>query len=487
MPRFMLRLSFLCLALLLPAVSLAAVNSDPPASAAPRQLSLANEAWSGDFEQMLDRRLIRVLAPYSRTLYFHDKGRERGLTAELARNFERYINRKYAKRLQKRPVTVVIVPATRERLLEDLNNGLGDIVAGNLTETPERLEVADFLAPDDFSISELVLTGPAAMPVDSVEELAGRTVHVRPSSSYYQSLAALNQRLGSAGRSPVNIVSVPDAIEDEDLMEMLNAGVIGISVVDDWKADIWAKVLPNITVTDVAVRSAGRIGWAFRKQSPQLRAVLQDFYVSDVKKHRLIEQSVIAFNKGIKQIGNNTADSDWRRFADMLKLFEKYGGQYRFDPLMLAAQGYQESQLKQEVRGPSGAVGVMQILPSTGKTLKVGDIRLLEPNIHAGAKYLDDLMARYFAGVDFNEDDRTLFAFASYNAGPGTINRLRKEAEKRGLDPDRWFNNLELVVADKVGWETTTYVRNIYKYYAAYKLQLAVQQYQRQAREQFVP
>lgn len=179
----MLKLFLLCLALL-PAVADAAANSELSSPDSPRQLSLTNSVWYGDFEQMLDRRLIRVLAPYSRTLYFHDKGRERGLTAELARNFERYINKRYAKQLHKRPVTVVIVPTTRDRLLDDLNQGLGDIVAGNLTETPERLQVADFLAPDDYSISELVLTGSGSAPVQTIDDLAGRTVHVRPSSSF---------------------------------------------------------------------------------------------------------------------------------------------------------------------------------------------------------------------------------------------------------------------------------------------------------------
>lgn len=464
----------------------------PPTAATPlppstRQLSLSNQPWSGDFDQMLERRLIRVLAPYSRTLYFLDKGQERGLTAVLARNFERYINRKYAKQLQKRPVTVAIVPTTRERLLDDLNQGLGDIVAGNLTATPERLQFVDFLAPDDFAIAELVLTGPGTAPISNLEDLAGKAVHVRPSSSYHQSLLSLNQRLTSAGKPVVQIMPVPEAIEDEDLMEMLNAGAINISIVDDWKADIWAQVLPKITVTDLAIRSEGHAGWAFRKQSPALQAVLHDFYQTEVKKHRLVEQSIISFNQGIKQISNNTGDAEWERFAHMLKLFETYGEQYHFDPLMLAAQGYQESRLKQDARGPSGAIGVMQVLPSTGKSLQVGNIKLLEPNIHAGAKYLDDLMARYFSNIDFSDDDRTLFAFASYNAGPGTINRLRKVAEKRGLNPDRWFNNLELVVADKVGWETTTYVRNIYKYYVAYKLQFQIQHQQRQAREHFTP
>lgn len=452
------------------------------ASSISRQLSLDNQPWFGDFDQMLDRTMIRVLVPYSRTFYFHDKGHARGLTADLVRDFERHINKKYAKQLHKRPVTVVIVPTTRDRLVDDLVNGLGDIAAGNLTETPERLAQVDFFAPDDRQVSELVLTGPSSLPIQSIDDLSGATVHVRKSSSYFDSLTALNQRFHAESKFPVQIAVVPDAIEDEDLMEMLNAGLVGLVIVDDWKAKIWAKVLPNIKLTNLAIRNAGHSGWAMRKHSPELKAEVMDFYVNNIQKQHILEQRLVAFNRQIKQIADNTADNDWQRFENLQILFEKYGDQYSFDPLMLAAQGYQESMLRQETRGPSGAIGVMQVLPSTAKVLRVGDIKLLEPNIHAGAKYLDQLMSDYFSDANFQGDDRTLFSFASYNAGPGTINRMRKEAVKRGLDPDRWFNQVELVVADKVGWETTTYVRNIYKYYVAYKLQREVAEHQRQAR-----
>nr|OQW69354.1 MAG: hypothetical protein BVN35_19050 [Proteobacteria bacterium ST_bin11] len=369
----------------------------------------------------------------------------------------------------------------------DINKGLGDIVAADLTETPERLRQVDFFAPDDFSISERVLVGQDSLPIAKAEDLAGKSVHVRPSSSYYQSLAALNEQFKSTAKQPINIVAVPDAIEDEDLMEMLNAGLLSVTIIDDWNAKIWSKILPNIAMTDVSIRTNGRLGWAFRKDSPELKSAVQDFYTNHVRKHHLIEQTIISFNKRIRQIQNNTDDEEWRRFAGMLKLFEKYGDLYRFDPLMLAAQGFQESHLNQEIRSPRGAIGVMQVLPSTGKSLQVGDVQKLEPNIHAGAKYLDDLMARYFRNEDLSEDDRTLFAFACYNAGPGTISRLRREAEKRGFNPNRWFNNLEIVVAEKVGWETTTYVRNIYKYYVAYKLQLEIQQHKQNARGLFTP
>jgi membrane-bound lytic murein transglycosylase MltF len=150
---------------------------------------------------------------------------------------------------------------------------------------------------------------------------------------------------------------------------------------------------------------------------------------------------------------------------------------------MLVAQGYQESRLDQSARSKAGAIGVMQIMPATGAELKVGNIHTLKPNIHAGAKYLNQLMTRYFPDATFSEGTRPLFAFACYNAGPGNISRMRRVAKERGLDPNEWFNNVELVTAEKIGMETTTYVRNIYKYYIAYKLTLEAQRAQLKARE----
>jgi membrane-bound lytic murein transglycosylase MltF len=215
--------------------------------------------------------------------------------------------------------------------------------------------------------------------------------------------------------------------------------------------------------------------------------VVSDFYGGVVKKQGVIETRMAQQQKRIKRIGNNTASAEWKRFEATVRLFEKYGARYGFDPLMLAAQGYQESKLRQEARSHAGAVGVMQIMPDTGAELAVGDIHQLEPNIHAGAKYMNRLMTRYFEDAEFSEQDRTLFAFACYNAGPGNISRMRADAAKRGLDQDKWFDNVEVVVARRIGLETTTYVRNIYKYYVAYKLALDAQEAARKARETVMP
>ncbi len=471
------------------AASFAQQPTKAPAAQPPRQLVLQTKPWTGDFDQMLERRVIRFLVPYSRTLFFNDHGRERGVVADTAREFEAWVNRKYAKQLGKRPVTVIILATTRDRLLPNLVDGLGDVAAGNLTVTGERLERADFVAPTGRRpVQELVVSGPASQPITSVEELSGRTVHVRRASSYYESLLELNVRLAAAGKAPVKVVLVPDALEDEDLLEMLNAGLLQHLVVDDWKARLWAQVLPKIEVhDDLVLRAEGYTGWAIRKGSPGLEAAINDFYREVLSRQGGIDARLAAYHRRAKQISNNTGDAEWKRLQQTIELFRKYGRQYAFDPLMLAAQGYQESQLKQGARSQVGAIGIMQVMPATGAELKVGDIAVLEPNIHAGTKYLDQLMTRYFPDAKFDEANRPLFAFAAYNAGPGNISRMRKEAARRGLDPDLWFNNVELVVAEKIGAETTTYVRNIYKYYAAYRLTLEAEEQQLKARGSLAP
>jgi membrane-bound lytic murein transglycosylase MltF len=474
------------------AILLAACGPDSgrsPKVVAARALPTDTRPWKGDFDGMLERRQIRVLVPYSRTLYFNDRGRERGVTADHVRDFERFVNEKYAKRLGKRPLTVYMIPTTRDELLQDVAGGNGDIAAGNLTVTATREKVVDFVSPaTQKAVAEVVLTGPKSAPLATVEDLAGRDVHVRKASSYHESLVALNERLEKKGLKPARLVVVPDALEDEDLMEMLDAGVINVIVVDDWKARMWAQVLPRIRVHEsVTVRTGGRFGWAIREGSPGMRKVIEEFHAWWTQHHGDRQVRIGQYASRVKHLQDPTGTAEWKRFEDTLALFRKYGGQYGFDPLMLAAQGYQESGLDQKARSRAGAIGVMQLMPATGKALRVGDIRLIEPNIHGGAKYMDELMTRYFTDAKFDEANRSLFAFAAYNAGPSRIEQMRVEARKRRLDPDKWFNNVEIVTADKVGLQTTTYVRNIYKYYSAYKLMLEVADAQKDARESVAP
>ena len=165
-----------------------------------------------------------------------------------------------------------------------------------------------------------------------------------------------------------------------------------------------------------------------------------------------------------KYVKGATTEAEQKKFRQVVELFKKYSSQYKLDFLLMAAQGYQESQLNQDARSPVGAIGIMQVMPATGKELKVGDITQLEANIHAGVKYMRTTQDAFFKDEPMDDLNKGLFTFASYNAGPGRVRQLRREAAKRGLDPNVWFGNVEQIASERIGRETVTYVANIYKY-----------------------
>jgi membrane-bound lytic murein transglycosylase MltF len=431
-----------------------------------------NHGDFGDFDSLFKRRMIRVLIPYSRTLYFNDKGRERGITADAFRDFETYLNKKYKRKLRNIPITVLFIPTTRDKLMSRLNDGLGDIAAGNLMVTDERLKSAEFFSsPNEQELTEIPLTQKGKETLTDIEQLSGKTVHVRLSSSYHEHLLALNQRLKAKGKVPVTLVAVSENLENEDLMEMLDAGIVSVIIVDSWMARMWATILPGIQLNEGApLFSGGRLGWAIRKNSPGLIAELDDYYKQYVQKNGVVPYRIKRYTSRVKQLQDPTTSDNYNRYAQVMKLFDKYGNVYGFDPLMLAALGFQESQLDQKRRSRVGAVGVMQLMPRTGASMKVGNIHVTEPNIHAGSKYMKQLVSIYFKDAHFNAFNRSLFAVASYNAGPGRVAGLRRLARARGLDPDVWLDNVEIIASEKIGQETTTYVRNILKYYYSYKL-----------------
>jgi len=317
-----------------------------------------------------------------------------------------------------------------------------------------------------------------------LDDLSGKEVFVRKSSSYYESLMALNKRFAAEKKRAVIIKLAPDALEDEDLIEMVSAGLVPLIIVDKHKADFWKQVFPRITVHDgVAVRTGGNVAWAIRKGSPQLKASLDDFLNRHGKGTTSGNVILMRYLKNANYVKDASSEAERRKFLSLIGYFQKYGKQYDVDWLLMAAQGYQESQLNHSVRSPVGAIGVMQVMPATGKELKVGDISQIEPNIHAGVKYMRFMIDQYYEKEPMTRLDKALFAFASYNAGPARIRQLRQEAARRGLNPNVWFGNVEHVVAEKIGRETVTYVSNIYKYYIAYQLIIESQEARKAARE----
>jgi membrane-bound lytic murein transglycosylase MltF len=449
----------------------------PPPDALALNRNDIQQSRVGDLPGMYDRRVIRVLTTYSKTFFFIDKGTQRGLTHDIFIEFERNLNKRLAKedKLTHRHlrVRILFVPVTREHLFTALNDGMGDIAAANLTVTPAREALVAFTDPIYPNAKELLLSGPSAPQIDNLEQLSGKTVFVRFSSSYYDSLVTLNTHFVKESRPPVILEPAPESLEDEDLIEMLNAGLIPFIVVDQHKATFWKQVFPKIKIHDnIVLRDHAQIAWAVRKDSPQLLALLNNFVKGNKVGSTLGNTLFLRYLKNAKYVKDATSEEGRRKFLMMVELFRKYGKRYNVDWLLMAAQGYQESRLNQSVRSPVGAIGVMQVMPSTGKQLDVGDIRKLEPNIHAGVKYMRWMIDQYYGDEPMTPLNKALFSFASYNAGPARIARLQAETKKRGFDPDVWFGNVENLAAEKIGAETVNYVSNIYKYYVAYRLVL---------------
>lgn len=457
------------------ALGQSAKDTAPPAADPNFALAdITRQKFTGDLEAMIKRRLIRVLVTYSKTHYFVDRGTQRGLSYEAFRLFEDDLNKKLKTKNVR--IHVVFIPVARDDLIPALIEGRGDLATANLTITPERLKQVDFTNPTGRNVSEIVVTAPGAKTIERLQDLSDREVYVRKSSSYYESLERLNADLTKAGKPPVKLRPAPEELESEDILEMVNADLVKITIMDNHIAEFWKKILTKIVLySGLAVRTSGDIGWMIRKNSPQLKAELNDFiarYPQGSKTRNILLQKYL---KNTKFAKNATSQEELAKFEATVVLFRKYAGQYELDYLMMIAQGYQESRLDQNVRSPVGAVGVMQVMPATGKEMKVGDITQIEPNIHAGVKYIRFMMDQYYADEPMDDLNKGLFAIASYNAGPGRISQLRREAAKRGLDPNRWFNHVEVVAAERIGRETVQYVSNIYKYYLAYKM--VVEQY----------
>ena len=412
-------------------------DTPSPLDAIPENLRLlVDKPFTGDFDEMVKRRIIRVGVTFNRTHYFIDRGQERGLTFEALKLFESDLNTKLKTGNLK--VHVAILPMSRDVLGPSLLQGKIDMIAAMVTVRPELEAVAAFTEPTRTNVNQVVVTGPGAPAIATVDDLAGQAVFVRKASAYYSSLVTLNTQLKARGKPELVIDDAPDVFEDDDILEMVNAGLVPITIVDDYLAEFWKQVFTDIKVhTDVAVRSGGRLAVAVRKESPKLREAVNDFIRKHPKGDAFRNTIERRYLDNVKYVKNAAADAERRKLEAVVAIFKKYSDQYNVDYLLMAAQGYQESRLDQTVKSPVGAIGIMQVMPPTGKELNVGNITLVDPNIHAGVKYMRFMMDRYFKDEPMDDLNKMLMTFAAYNAGPGRIRQLRRETEKRGLEPQR--------------------------------------------------
>jgi membrane-bound lytic murein transglycosylase MltF len=381
-----------------PATSEQATDQAPDSVIPSLLQRIRTERWNGDLDEMVKRRYIRALVVYNKTNYFYDGVQARGITYDALREFQKYLNDKL--KTGKTQVQIVFIPVRRDHLLQGIAEGRGDIAASDIAITTHRKQTVAFSDPVRADAKQIVVTGPSAPALSSIDDLSGKEVYVRRSSHYWETLSHLNDRLQQAGKPEIILKAADEHLEDEDILDMVHADLVPITVMDDLLATFWSQVYGNITLhPDLALATDVQIAWAMNHRSPNLLALVNEFVDGHKAGTAFANTLLQRYLKDTKWVTNNTSSSDLKRFRDTVALFKKYGHEYDFDWLILEAQAYQESHIDQSLRNPSGAVGVMQIKPSTaaGKPIYIRGVeKSAANNIHAGVKYLRFITDRYF-------------------------------------------------------------------------------------------
>ena len=433
--------------------------------------------WKGDLDEMAKRRVIRVLVPFRRPEFFYMEGHPAGVLHEAFQELERVLNAKYKTNAANR-IIVGLLPTPIDQLRDRMLGGYGDIAAYSISITEQNKQLVDFTIPTITGLKTIVVTGPGAPELKSIADLSGKEVWVIPQTRLKSDLEALNAKLQSQGKARVVIREADALLDPADMMEMVNAGTYPIALMQSQKAEFWQQVFPDVKPrTDLAVAEDVELGWAIQKGTPKLKAFLDDFIKTHGVGTSFGNTVVRRYLKETKYVKNAREASEMQKFRATAPIFKKYAADYDFDYLLLVAQGYQESRLDQKVKSPVGAVGIMQVMPSTAASepVKIPNIQTEDANIHAGVRMIHFLVNDYFNEPGLDQLNRTLFAIASYNAGPAKIARCRQLAKEMGYDPNKWFGNVEVATAKVVGRETTQYVANIYKYYVAYRMAAKIQ------------
>ncbi|MGA9567998.1 MAG: transporter substrate-binding domain-containing protein, partial [Candidatus Korobacteraceae bacterium] len=437
----------------------------PPAQSGVSGLPLNFERHTGDLDEIVKRGSVRALVLYSRSGFFYVDGKPEGIYYEALQYFEQYLNQKLRTRQH---VQVTFIPVRPDQLESYLNEGVGDLIAYPVAVTPERSQQVAFSVPLETAVKQILVTGKDFGPVASLQDLSGKKVFVNPVTTYYRNLQKVSDSLVKQGKKPILIESADKNLLDEDLMEMVNAGIIPATVTITQRATLWASVFHDITAQpNIVIANQEDLAWAVRKKNPKFEELVDEFVKTHAAGTSFGNTLIRRYLESNQWITNPTNDEQIKKFNELANFFKTYSSQYGFDYLMVIAQGYQESQLNQAARSPGGAVGVMQVKPSTAAAppISIPDIGTAENNIHAGVKLLNSIATDYFSDPNIDPMNRLLLTFAAYNAGPNRIAELRKRAPAQGLDPNVWFGNVELLVSQNAGQTTVQYVSNIYKYY----------------------
>lgn len=429
------------------------------------------EAWQippGHTRDLADIRrsgVLRVLVNQSRNSSGEVGGEAIGIEYNRLRAFEQFLNRDGR---DGREIRLKLIPKAKDQLLAALQRGEGDIVApGELLNPHGGLDIRAS-TPIRRDVPMVLVSRQGERRYKRLEQLAGRTLVLPVGSTAGEALHGVNQRLGQRKLAPIGVEWIDPSLAVEDVLEMVQAGIFSMTAVEQPIAERWAKVMPKLRIErHLVLDNGGDMVWFTRRDAGMLQASVDRFLTG----YRAPANQDVAFQRVYRrlyQVHTPLQRADRQRLEKLRPVLQRYAGQNQLDWLNLAALAFKESSLNPQARGASGATGLMQITPSAATSVGISDVRGLDGNVQASAKYLAQLRRTYFASPRFNERERMAFILAAYNVGPQRVQSLRAEAKRRGLNPDQWFFQVERVAAEQLGMGVVSYVNSVNKYYLAY-------------------
>ncbi|WP_293143818.1 lytic transglycosylase F [Moritella sp.] len=441
-------------------------------SVAQQQLSLHSQPSFEDLPQLLKKRTIKVLVVNHPAYYFIYQSRPRGLAYDMMREYEKHLNQKHFKDTRLK-LNILFIPVPSSQIISLLAQGYGDIAIGPLM-TPQRQQNQVTHTEPIYTDHQLLLVShKSTKEYQDIKQLSGKEIWIRRNSIYHQQLQHINKQLFHLNEPPIYINIVSDELEDLEILDMVDNKQIFMTMTSNHSLRLWKRLYKNIKIhPKLAVGSRIPSTWAVRNHTPQLTRSLNQFIAKHKKGTKIgniLHRRYLVRHPWLKKVIHQQFEN---RYLETEQIIKKYAKQYKFDWQLILAQAYQESRLNQKAISHRGAVGVMQVLPSTANEpyINIKNINQVDANIHAGVKYLHFMQQRYFSHDKITKIDSLLLSFAAYNAGPAKLIRLRKRALKEGLNPNIWFNHVEKIAAEVIGRETVDYVNNIYKFYITYLL-----------------
>ena len=427
--------------------------------------------FKGDLPGMRERELLRVLVTHGRSDFFAAEGKLRGFEYELFRELAEELGRNRSP--GNLPMQVAFVPMGGADLIPALLAGHGDVIASSMTVTDARAEQVAFTSPYMSGVREVLVSHAGTPAPVSWKDLAGARVHVAAGASFPSGLQARSAALVAEGLPAIEVVETGRELDQEDMLELVHSGALRYTICDDFLVEHWAELLDGLRVhRDLHLDTDARIAWAVRPDAPELKALLDEF-IAGHRRGTLIGN--VLFNRyyrSTRWIANPLRRMETERLTSILGPLKEHADAFGFDWELIAAQAYQESGLDPRAQSRSGALGLMQLLPSTGKDMGSKDLLDPEDNLRAGCRYMAWLRKHHVNDPDLDEEVRVDFCLAAYNAGPTRVRRWREAAVARGLDPDVWFGSVELLALEDVGLQPVQYVGNISKYRTLYTMLL---------------